>query len=277
MLPSLADPEQRRPLVLALLLALMLAEALWLRRLGRPGYDWRESAASTAIAVGNAVLRPLTALALLPVFGWVYEHRLFDWPLSGIGDFLLLFLAFDLLYYGLHRAHHRVRWLWATHSVHHSTTRFNLSAAYRLGWTDLLSGTWLFLLPLVWLGAPPLAVTAAFALNLLYQLFLHTETVGRLGWLEWVFNTPSHHRVHHACEPELLDRNFGGVLIVWDRLFGTFAAAEDGRALRYGLGRPEPEHHPLRIALGEWRRLFADLRRAGNLRNALRTALSPPA
>lgn len=270
----------RPPLLLPLLLTLIAIEFLWLRyRRGAQrgaAYSLGETAASTAIALGNALIRPWSALALAPLFRYAELHRAADWPLHGVSGFMLLFFVVDAAYYFFHRASHSVRWLWATHSVHHSTQHFNLSAAYRLGWTELLAGAWMFLLPLVWLGAPLLPAIAAFALNLVFQFFLHTEAVGRLGWLERVFNTPAHHRVHHACNAPLLDRNFGGVLIVWDRLFGSYADQAGDEPLRYGIAGLPARHNPLAIAFGEWRRLFTDMGRAGGPIAALRVAVSRP-
>ncbi len=276
MFELLQTTQPRRPLLALMFFALVLAEMLWLYWRGRRGYHLGETAASTVVALGNGLIRPFTATLLLPVFFTAYEHRLLDLPTTGAGPFLLLFFVVDFTYYWMHRLMHRLRWCWATHSVHHSTTHFNLSAAYRLGWTELLSGTWLFMLLLVWLGAPPAAVIGAFALNLVFQFFLHTEAVGHLGRLEWLFNTPSHHRVHHACNEALLDRNFGGVLIVWDRLFGTYAEAAPGEVLRYGLHGTAASHNPLAIVFGEWRRLAADIARSGSPLAALRTAFSRP-
>ncbi|MDP3294348.1 MAG: sterol desaturase family protein [Nevskia sp.] len=247
-----AAQAQQRPLLLGLLVMLVLLE--W--RLRPAAYDWRESAASTAVALGNLLIRPLTAALLVPLFAWASTHALFELPIRSPAAFVGLLLLVDLVYYGYHRASHRLHWLWATHSVHHSSTRFNLSAAYRLGWTDLLSGTWLWLLALVALGFPAPAVLGAFGMNLLYQFFIHTEAVGRLGWLEAVFNTPAHHRVHHASNAALRDRNFGGVLIVWDRLFGSFATAPADEPLRYGLAGIPRSDNPLQIVFGEWLRLI---------------------
>lgn len=267
------DFSQRGPAVLLLVL-LVAVELLWLRRQGRD-WDWRESLASTAVALGNRLIRPLTALLLAPLFLYVHERRLLEIDIDSAWGFVALLLLVDFIYYWFHRASHRIAWLWATHGVHHSTTRFNLSAAYRLGWTDLLSGSWLFLLALVWLGLPAAAVLAAFSLNLLYQFFLHTEAVGRLGPLEWLFNTPSHHRVHHARNAALIDRNFGGVLIVWDRLFGSFAEAPADEALKYGLSDGDRGHHPLRIVFGGWLDLHKQLRRTAGWRARLRLLFLP--
>lgn len=265
MLEWMTDEGARRPWLAALMVSLVMAELIWLARRRRGGYDWRETAASGAVAAGNILFRPLQALLLAPLFAWVYQHRVSEVRIDGLSDFLLLVVAMDFIYYLFHRSSHALRWMWATHAVHHSSTQLNLSAAYRLGWTNLLSGGWLFLLLPVWLGVTPAAVAAAFALNLSYQFFLHSRVVGRLGILEWVFNTPEHHRVHHACNEGLVDRNFGGILIIWDRLFGSFAERAPQQQLRYGVIGREPSHNPFVITLCEWRALFADVRQARGL------------
>lgn len=277
MIETLNGGGPARPLALLAVIGLVAAEWLWLawRRSAPSGYDLRETAVSTLIAVGNRLLRPLSAALLAPLFLWVHQHRLLDLQPSGAPGYLGAFLLVDFVYYWLHRSSHRIRWLWATHGVHHSSTRFNLSAAYRLGWTDLFSGTWLFALGLVWLGLPPLVVVGALGLNLLFQFLLHTELVGRLGWLEWLLNTPDHHRVHHALNASVRDRNFGGVLIVWDRLFGTYTQAPAHETLRYGVAGREPSHHPLHIVFGEWLALYRDLRKVRGLRQALSLLFMP--
>jgi sterol desaturase/sphingolipid hydroxylase (fatty acid hydroxylase superfamily) len=267
---------QPRPLwPLLIVIALIATEYLWQRRRGLDAYDWRESLSSTVIAIGGRMIRSLNALLVLPLVLWIAQYRVFDWHIDSSAEFIGVILIVDFVYYWMHRAMHRVRWFWASHAVHHSSTHLNLSAAYRLGWTELLSGTWLFLLPLAWLGIPPLAVFAAFALNLGYQFFMHTEFSGRLPGFDFVFNAPRHHRVHHAHNPGCVDRNFGGVLMVWDRLFGTFAEAPQEK-LQYGLLGAAPSHNPLRIAFGEWQRLFADMRAAGDLRRAVGIAFGRP-
>lgn len=277
MIETLNGAGPARPLALLMVIALVAAEWLWLarRRPAQRGYDLRETAASTAIAVGNRLIRPLSAALLAPLFLWVHQHSLMDLQPRGAPAYLGAFLLVDFVYYWLHRSSHKVRWLWATHGVHHSSTRFNLSAAYRLGWTDLLSGAWLFALALVWLGLPPLVVAGALALNLVFQFFLHTELVGSLGWLEWLFNTPAHHRVHHAVNASVRDRNFGGVLILWDRLFGSYAAAPANETLQYGVAGRKPSHNPLRIVFGEWAALYQDLRQARGLRQRLASLFLP--
>jgi sterol desaturase/sphingolipid hydroxylase (fatty acid hydroxylase superfamily) len=221
-------------------------------------HDLAETAASIGVAIGDLAIRLLTSgLAAIPFFA-VYHYRPLDIPLDLAWNWAALFLGVELCYYAFHRASHRVRWLWATHAVHHSATRFNLSAAIRLGWTGTMSGAFVFFLPLALIGFHPVAIAAVMGLGLLYQFFLHTAFPVSLGPLEWVLNTPAHHRVHHACNDPCLDKNYGNVLIVFDRLFGTFAAPPVGERLRFGLKGRSPSLNPLRIAFGEWSRLARD-------------------
>ena len=222
-------------------------------------YDWRAFAASLGDALGRRAVDALGLSAAAPLLGWAVAHRLGNIALNGAAQWLLLFVGQELSYYAYHRCAHRVRWFWATHAVHHTPNELTLAAALRLGWTGKLSGTALFFAPMLWLGFAPTAVFATLALNLLYQFWLHASWIPKLGPLEWVLNTPSHHRVHHASNPEYLDCNYGGVLIVFDRLFGSFVAERDDIAPRYGLTTPLHSHNPVTIALHEWRHLGRDL------------------
>ena len=191
-------------------------------------------------------------------------------------SWVLLFLGEEFYYYWMHRADHRIRWMWATHAVHHSSNQFVLANAYRLGWTQQISGAAVFMAPLVLLGFPPAMVLAALAANLLYQFWIHTELIGRLGPLEWVLNTPRHHRVHHARNSAYLDRNYGGVLIVFDRLFGTFAEERADMPCSYGLVEPLASNNPVRIAFHGWRQLWRALREARGLRECAIALFGPP-
>ena len=172
---------------------------------------------------------------------------------------LALFVGVEFFYYWFHRSSHVCRWFWATHVVHHTPERMVLSGALRLGWTGPLSGAFVFYVPLVLLGFSPQSVFIVLAVNLLYQFWLHTEMVPKLGVFEWLFNTPSHHRVHHARNREYLDANFGGVLIVFDRLFGSFVAEDAAVPCDYGLVKPIGSDKVFRIAFGEWRQMGRDL------------------
>jgi sterol desaturase/sphingolipid hydroxylase (fatty acid hydroxylase superfamily) len=262
---------------LALTLIFIAAEYLYARLSHHDAdHDLKETAASVGVAIGDIVVRVLTGgLAAIP-FLWLYQNRLFDIPLDTVWGIAALFLGVEFCYYWFHRASHRVRWLWATHAVHHSATHFNLSAAIRLGWTGQLTGAFVFFLPLAWLGFHPLAIGAMIAAGLLYQFFLHTSFNVSLGPLEWVLNTPTHHRVHHASNEGCLDRNYGSTLIIWDRLFGTFAKAPSTEPLRFGLKGREASRNVFRIALGEWVHLFRDVARTKGWRSKARVLLGPP-
>jgi len=242
----------------------------------RRAYDWRAYAASLGDSVGRRIVDALGLSVAVPILAFAFSHRVATIPLSTAGSFAVLFVGQEFFYYVYHRAAHRVRWFWATHSVHHSSNELTLAAALRLGWTGKLTGTALFFTPLVWLGFSPLAVGAVFAANLLYQFWLHAPWIPRLGPLEWVLNTPTHHKVHHASNGEYLDCNYGGVLIVFDRLFGTFRDLRDDVPLRYGLTTPLLSHNPIRIAMHGWLGLARDLRRAGGMSEALAIVLGPP-
>jgi sterol desaturase/sphingolipid hydroxylase (fatty acid hydroxylase superfamily) len=253
-----------------------LAEAVLYRtQTGRP-YPWRDSLASLAVGLGSRVVHAVIATAVLvALLGTAYAHRLFTLPLDTIWGWIVAFLAVEFAYYGWHVASHKVRIFWASHSVHHSSDSLTLATAQRLAWTGpLLSGLVFFLAPLVFLGIAPEAVAILLTANLFYQFFLHTELVRSLGPLEFVLNTPSHHRVHHASNPEYLDRNFGGVLIVFDRLFGTFAG--ERAPCRYGVVPTIGTRNPLEIAVHEYRAVAADLRRSASVSEHLHYLLDAP-
>ena len=170
------------------------------------------------------------------------------------------FVGQEFCYYWYHRAAHRVRWFWCTHAIHHSPNQLNLSAAYRFGWTGKLTGTLAFFMLAPLLGMPPRIVLMLLSLNLLYQFWIHATWIPRLGPLEWILNTPSAHRVHHAANLEYLDGNYGGVLIVFDRLFGTYIAERADMPCRYGLVRPMTSYNLLVVEFDQWRALWRDLR-----------------
>lgn len=241
-------------------LALMGAEMFLLGRSSSPRFSWAESWASLGVAIGHRFTNYFATGVTLAIYYWAWELRPWTIPLNNCWAIGGLFGGLEFCYYWYHRAAHQYRWLWATHSVHHSSRYFNLSAAYRLGWTGLLSGNFLFFLPLCWLGFHPLAVMTGLGLNLLYQFWIHTELIPKLGPLEWIFNTPSHHRVHHAANPEYVDRNYGGVLILCDRLFGTFTAERPQLRPRYGLTDQWYSTNPVAIACHEWHRMWTDWR-----------------
>jgi sterol desaturase/sphingolipid hydroxylase (fatty acid hydroxylase superfamily) len=239
-------------------------------------YSGQESINSLGLFIIHHLARMLFEFIPTGMLFFAWQYRLFTIPIDNWWSIPLLFIAIEFCYYWYHRATHQVRWFWATHAVHHSVQYFNLSAAYRLGWTGWLSGNMLFFMPLTWLGFHPIAVIVGLSLNLAYQFWIHTELIPKLGILEWVFNTPSHHRVHHASNPEYIDRNYGGVLIIFDRLFGTFIEEQPELSPRYGLTHPLTAQNPFKIALNEWDRIFKDLLVAKTWRDRVRVILGSP-
>jgi sterol desaturase/sphingolipid hydroxylase (fatty acid hydroxylase superfamily) len=251
------------------------AEALVLAR--RRGYDWRAAGVSLldlVLRVGMQLFLPLSIAT--PFIVWTAQHRMTTIALDGWVAFAALFVGQEFCYYWYHRAAHRVRWFWCNHAVHHSPNELNLSAAYRIGLLGRATGSSLFYLPLVWLGFPPKVVFQMLSLNLLYQFWIHATWIPKLGWLEYVLNTPSAHRVHHAANLEYLDANYGGVLIVFDRLFGTYRAERAEVPCRYGLVHPMTGYNPLRIEFAQWLRLARDLLAARRLRDAAGHLFGPP-
>jgi len=251
----------------------VVIEAAWLR--GRPavmGYETRDTAASLTMGLLSVIVSGFAKLLSIPLFAVVYDHRIADIG-SAWWTWIVLLFAEDLCYYWFHRVHHEVRVFWACHVNHHSSRYFNLSTALRQPLLTPLTGP-LFWTPLPLIGFPPWMVLTAQAWSLLYQFWLHTEAVDRLGPLEWVMNTPSHHRVHHGNNVGYLDKNHGGIFIIWDRLFGTFAP-ETERVV-YGLTKDITTFHPLRIAFHELAAIGRDLSRAPGLSAKLGYVVAPP-
>ena len=263
-------------LVFPVFIALIAAEAAYYRFVLHRDYGWRQTLSNVVVALGRLATEGALAAIVLAAYFAAYSLRPFDIPMDRWESWVALFFAVDFAYYWLHRMSHEIRWMWAQHAVHHSAQQITLSVAYRLGWTNLVAGPWLFLVPVCWIGFDPLSVGLMFAANLIYQFWLHTEAVPRLGVLEYVFNTPSHHRVHHAVNAECLDRNYGGIFIFWDRMFGTFAEEKAGTQLRYGLVKQVESLNPIRIVFSEWTALYRDLRSARSLADAFGYAFGKP-
>ena len=262
--------------LLPLVLGAALIEGLWLSRVRHEGYDWK----AWLTSVADLAVRRLIALVpyglAVPVFKLAYEHRLFTFQLDSVASVLLLFVGLEFFYYWYHRTSHTVRWFWNTHSVHPSPNQFNLAAAYRLGWMGKLTGATIFFTPLSFLGFEPTTVLAALFLNLLYQFWIHADWIPKLGVLEYVLNTPSAHRVHHARNPEYLDANFGGVLIVFDRMFGTYVEERADVPCEYGLVHRVTTYNPLRINLDPWIGLARDLMSARSVPEAWNYLFAAP-
>ncbi len=236
------------------------------------GFTTKDSFASLAMGVGYLVVE--AGLKLLPFAGlaWLYQFRLFDIPIAWWSWVLLLF-AEDFCYYWFHRSHHDVRLLWAAHVNHHSSTHYNLTTALRQSWTTPITG-FVFWAPLPLLGFPIEMILIQKAISLLYQYWLHTELIGKLGWFGIAFNTPSHHRVHHGRNPVYLDRNHAGIFIIWDKLFRSFEPERE--PVDYGLTKNIHTFNPFRIAFHEWRAMLSDARHAKTWRGRLGYLFMPP-
>jgi sterol desaturase/sphingolipid hydroxylase (fatty acid hydroxylase superfamily) len=246
------------------------------RRAGDTPYDWGEMWLSLVDLAGRKVIALLPLSLAAPIFAFAWEHRLFTLEFNSALMFVLLFVGQEFFYYWYHRASHRMRFFWATHAVHHSPNQLTLATAFRLGWTGKIAGASMFFTPLVWLGVRPELVAATLGLNLLYQFWLHNTWTPKLGWFEYVFNTPSAHRVHHASNVDYLDANYGGVLVIFDRLFGTYVEERADEPCRYGLVTPTRTRNPLVNQFEHWVSLVRDIATAGSVWTAIKYVLMPP-
>jgi sterol desaturase/sphingolipid hydroxylase (fatty acid hydroxylase superfamily) len=251
---------------------LLVGELLAVRGRDVKGYETRDAWTSLSMGVANVLISGGLKAAVFGLYFWVYQFKLLDIP-NAWWAWVVLFFAEDLCYYAFHRAGHEVRFFWAAHVNHHSSRFYNLSTALRQSWTTPLTGPafWL-VLPLI--GFHPAMIAVCQAVSLIYQFWLHTELIGTLGPFEWFFNTPSHHRVHHGRNVEYLDRNYAGILILWDRIFGSF---EPERVpVDYGLTHNIHTFNPLRVAFHEWAALARDVAAARGVRERLGLLFHPP-
>jgi sterol desaturase/sphingolipid hydroxylase (fatty acid hydroxylase superfamily) len=257
------------------LMAVEIAVIRRARRAGTIGYEWRDSATSITLGLIKLIMLTVCAGYTAVAFAWVYEHRVFTLSPFVWWTWLLLFVADDFTYYWYHRFAHRVRVLWCEHVNHHSSQHFNLSTALR---QSTLGPAFIFVywLPLAWLGFHPLAIAVQLGISLVYQYWIHTEALQSLGWFERVLNTPSHHRVHHGSNGIYLDRNYAGILIVWDKLFGTFQPERADTPVRYGLVHDIHTFNLFRVIFHEVGHMLARARQAKGLRNKLGWIFGPP-
>jgi sterol desaturase/sphingolipid hydroxylase (fatty acid hydroxylase superfamily) len=247
---------------------------------GRPLYGAKDTLANLAMYAGYFALNMIWAHGIFAVYAWASQHAVAHVVIGGwhVGqhglawEWVLLIVLEDLCFYAFHRASHRVRILWASHVTHHSSRKYNLSVAFRQTWVPFLGVA--FWLPLPLIGFDPLMIMSVQVISLFYQELLHTQLVPRLGPIEWIFNTPRHHAVHHGSNPAYLDRNYGGILIVWDRLFGTFAKQRE--PVRFGLTQDLGSHNPIVIAGHEWWAMVTDVWRQPGVIAKLAAVFAPP-
>jgi alkylglycerol monooxygenase len=236
-------------------------------------YRLHDAIASLSCGVGQQVLGAFLMLIPVGAYTLVYSHfRLTTLPATPV-TWIVLFLGVDLAYWTWHWASHRVNFLWALHSIHHQSEELNLTTALRQPWFYLLA-SWVFYAPLALAGFSPEMFVTTYTLEILYGFWVHTRAVGRLGPLEWILNTPSHHRVHHGVNPEYIDRNHAGVLILWDKLFGTFAREEADPV--YGTVEPLASWNPAWANIEPWFKLWKLSRSCRRLRDKVYAWVAPP-
>lgn len=270
-------PLEYDPVVYAIpFFLLTIAAELYLNyKEKRDLYETKDSLASIGMGLGSLVIDLLMKTLAFTGYIYLFQFRLFD-----IGwhwwSWVLIFFADDFTFYWHHRLSHEVRILWSAHVNHHSSTHYNLSTALRQSWGEqLYKFIWWSWMPL--LGFDPLMMMMMMSISLIYQYWVHTELIRRFPtWFEFVFNTPSHHRVHHASNIRYLDQNHGGILIIWDRLFGTFSKEDENEKPVYGITKNIETYNLFKIATHELKDIIKDVRSAPNFTDKLKYIFYPP-
>lgn len=228
----------------------------------RKTYTWKDTAINVYLMLANSLIDLLIRGFYVGIFAYVYDHSVFEFT-HPILYWILLFVLEDFLYYWLHRFDHEIRLFWAVHVTHHSSENMNFTVGFRSSVFQPLY-RFIYFIPLAWLGFQPLDILFVFAATQIWGIFVHTELIGKMGWLEYILVTPSHHRVHHASNPKYLDKNLGMFLIIWDKLFGTFQAElpeTEYQPIKYGLTKPLEKENPVSIVFHEWDAIRKDIGR----------------
>jgi sterol desaturase/sphingolipid hydroxylase (fatty acid hydroxylase superfamily) len=255
----------------------VLIESIILFKKQPRNVEFKDTFASISMGIGNVISNLLSKLLVVFIITFLYEnYRLTTIPFAW-WSWLLILVADDFCYYWAHRVGHESRFFWASHIVHHSSQKYNLSTALRQTWTGgFFSFIFYLILPI--LGFHPLMIFTQMSISLLYQYWIHTELIHKMPrWFEAIFNTPSHHRVHHGSNPLYLDRNHAGIFIIWDKLFGTFQPELAEEKVIYGLTSNIETYNPIKIAFHEWKTVFKDAFTAKTtFRNKLNYFIKPP-
>ena len=238
-------------------------------------YETKDTFSSLALGIGNVITGLISKAIVFGLLMLVYRFRLFTLNAAHWWVWVLAFFADDFSYYWFHRASHHIGWFWASHVVHHSSQRYNLAAALRQTWTGNITGAFVFWLWMPLVGFHPIVVLTMQSISLIYQFWIHTELIDQLpAPVEFIFNTPSHHRVHHGVDLKYLDKNHAGILIIWDRMFGTFKKEEQRPV--YGLTTNIGSFNPVIVAFKTWAVLFKKASRSGSFKNAINYFVRPP-
>tara|TARA_Y100000768_G_C23902413_1_gene645827 strand:- start:135 stop:971 length:837 start_codon:yes stop_codon:yes gene_type:complete len=258
-----------------IILALIFAEALISNLQNASYYKKEDTLCTIGLLTGNIMMVFAVKGLTLALHFYLYQFRLFDlasmMPLWVM--WLLTFILIDLVFYIYHRISHRSRFLWAIHMSHHSSEEMNFAVSFRQAWLGPVSKIPFFiLLPLI--GLDPTIIAVAGVISTLWGIFGHTQVIGKLGPIEWIFNTPSHHRVHHGANEEYIDKNYGNLFIIWDRIFGTFEPEKAN--VRYGLVKNVNTYNPVKITFMEWRSMFSDMSKASSPQEFINIFFGPP-
>ncbi len=255
--------------------SLIALEAWLIIRENQSNLDRKDTWTNIFIGFASVAWGALFGLATGFFYLSIYEYAPYKMPLDVWWSWAILLFLDDFSYYWFHRISHEMRFFWNFHVVHHSSNQYNLSVAVRQSWFSGIAH-WVFYLPIAFLGFPLWAFATMHGFNLIYQFWIHTKVVKKMpAWFEFIFNTPSHHRVHHGVNDEYLDKNYAGIFIVWDRLFGTFV--DENSEVRYGITTPLTSYNALWINSHAWAETFAAMRTKRTLRGKMRCLFGAPA
>ena len=254
---------------------LMIVEILYAIKTHKDLYEVKDASASIALGLGNLVIGILTKAFIVVFFAWIYKYRIYTFAFNIWWSWVLCFFADDFSYYWAHRSAHTIRWFWASHVVHHSSEKYNLATALRQTWTSNITGAFIFWAWMPLVGFEPGMILLMQSVSLIYQFWIHTEAIDKMPkWFEFIFNTPSHHRVHHGSDILYLDKNNAGILIIWDRIFNTFQS-EIFRPT-YGLTKNVNTYNPIKIAFYEWINMAKDFKKSKNIHHVIGYMFNAP-
>jgi sterol desaturase/sphingolipid hydroxylase (fatty acid hydroxylase superfamily) len=264
------------PYVLPLFIASLAIELFVWRFWRRGHYEMRDTATSLLLGVGETIIHTVASATIIyTVYKFAENFQLWSIP-TNVGTVLLCFIFCDFAYYWSHRWSHEKRWMWASHVVHHSSQYFNLATALRSSWTDVLSLSFLPWIAVILMGFSAELVFTIRALALIYGFWLHAHAITNLGPLERILLTPQHHKIHHARNPCYLDRNYGGVLLIWDKIFGTYVSERSDEIPRFGIVHSVATFNPFKLAFHEWISMLRDAASARSFRELWFFLLGPP-
>ena len=258
-----------------IVLAMIFVEILISNWQQKNYYKTQDTLCTIGLLAGNIIVAFSIKGLILALHFYLYQYKIFE--LSGMLPlwlfWILTFVVIDLVFYIYHRMSHRIRFLWAIHLSHHSSEEMNFAVSFRQAWFGPISKIPFFMvLPL--LGFDPTIIAAAGVMSTLWGIVGHTQIVGRLGFVEWIFNTPSHHRVHHGSNKQYIDKNYGNLLIIWDRMFGTFEPEKE--KVKFGLVNNVNTFNPTKITFMAWSSMIEDINNKQSLSEVLRIIFGPP-